>query len=555
METSKVALSGQSAAGPDEPARITQAARLLGGLTLLSRIAGLLRDLVIAAWFGASAPADAFFVAFRIPNLFRRIVAEGAASTAFVPVFTSYRTREGDRSAAQAAAAVGGAAVLVLVLLVGAGVLFADPVVSLFAPGFGADPAKRALTVSLVRWTFPYLLLVGLAAWAMGTLHSFRRFLEPSLGPILLNMAIIASALTLASRLNEPVYALAIGVLIGGSLQFLVQVPALGRFGVRWAGMWRRRHAARPRVGRLLVPTLFGGAVYQIGILVSTVLASLLPERSISYLWYADRVFEFPLGIVAVAVGTAALPSLSGQASAGRYRAMASSASYAMRLVWALAVPAMVGIWLLAPAIVEVLFQRGRFSAQDTAMTAWALRAYALGMLGVASTRVLISVFYALERPRVPVFTATIALLVNAACDVALMGPPEPGPTWWGSGVVAQAGVWLRLADLDHAGLALGTAIGATVNALLLFYLARKRVGTLLGRGMLTSTVRHSGCAALMAAAVIAWQRSTPAASVWLQLAGALAIGGAVYVLAALLSGSDEMRRLIGWRAEPDAAA
>ncbi|RMF25811.1 MAG: murein biosynthesis integral membrane protein MurJ, partial [Deltaproteobacteria bacterium] len=299
MDASKGTPAGQSAAGPDEQGRITQAARLLGGLTLLSRVAGLLRDLVIAALFGASASADAFFVAFRIPNLFRRIVAEGAASTAFVPVFTSYRTREGDRSATEAAAAVGGAAVVVLAVVVGLGVVLADPVVTLFAPGFGADLSKRALTVSLLRWTFPYLLLVGLAAWAMGTLHSFRRFTEPSLGPILLNVAIIGSAVGLAPHLREPVYALAAGVLIGGSLQFLVQAPTLSSLGVRWPDMWRARHPARGRVGRLLVPTLFGGAVYQIGILVSTILASLLPERSISYLWYADRVFEFPLGIVA----------------------------------------------------------------------------------------------------------------------------------------------------------------------------------------------------------------------------------------------------------------
>ncbi|RMF22427.1 MAG: hypothetical protein D6760_07500, partial [Deltaproteobacteria bacterium] len=275
-------------------------------------------------------------------------------------------------------------------------------------------------------------------------------------------------------------------------------------------------------------------------------LASLLPERSISYLWYADRVFEFPLGIVAVAVGTAALPSLSGQASVGRYRAMSVSTAYAMRLVWALAIPAMAGIWLLAPAIIEVLFQRGRFSPQDTAMTAWALRAYAFGMLGVATTRVLISVFYALERPRIPVLTASLALVVNAACDIALMGPPEPGPAWWGGSLVARAGGILRVADLDHAGLALGTAIAATVNAVLLFWLARRRIGPGVGEGLTGSAVRHAGCAVLMALSVTAWQHAVADAPAWLELTGGLVIGIAVYLGAALFAGSEEISRLLG---------
>ncbi len=542
----------RSVGGADEEGQITAAARVLAALTLLSRIAGLGRDLVIAALFGTSAAADAFFVAFRIPNLFRRIVAEGAASTAFVPVFTSYRTSEGDRSATRAAAAVGGAALLVLLALVGCGVSLSDGVVRLFAPGFAAIPEKAALTSQLVRWTFPYLLLVGMAAWAMGVLHSFRRFVAPALGPILLNLAIVSAALSLAGTLARPVFALVVGVLFGGLLQFLVQAPSLQRVGVRARDLTFLRHPAVGRVGGLLVPTLFGGAVYQLGILVATVLASLLPDRSVSYLWYADRIFEFPLGIVAVAVGTAVLPSLSGQASAKRYQAMAVSSAYALRLVWALCIPAMIGVWMLAPAIVHVLFQRGEFSALDTAMTAWALRAYAFGMLGVASTRVLVSVFYALQRPRIPVLTASVALVVNVLADIALMGPAANVGAWWGATAVGGLRAWIGLADMDHAGLALGTAIAATVNAGLLFVLARRRLGRSLADGVATSAARHGLCAVLMMVAVGGWQRFAADWGVWAELVGAVAVGVTVYVLAGVALGSGEIARLLGMRRTGD---
>ncbi len=544
MNASKAGGEGQlSVSG--EHRDITAAARLLATLTLLSRIAGLTRDLVIAALFGASGAADAFFVAFRIPNLFRRVVAEGATSTAFVPVFTWYRSRRGDREAARAAVAVGGAALATLSVLVVAGVAGASWVISVFAPGFAAEPSKQGLAVALVRLTFPYLLFVGLAAWAMGVLHAFRRFLAPALGPILLNLAIIASALLLSPRLERPIYALAIGVLIGGALQFAVQAPSLVAVGLRPRAAFQGLHPAVGRVGRLLVPTLFGGAVYQIGILLATVFASLLPERSISYLWYADRVFEFPLGIVAVAVGTAALPSLSAQASERRLGAMADTAAYALRLVWALCIPATIGLWLLAPTIVEVLFERGRFTPLDTSMTAWALRAYAVGMLGVASVRVLVSVFYALEKPRIPVATATMALLLNALCDLALMGPPAQPVSWWGAGLVARLQAAVAVADFDHAGLALGTGIAAIVNAGLLFVLAGKLLGRSVGGALGTSALRHALAAVVMATVVVLWQKAASNLPAPLELAGAILLGCSAYIGAALALGSDEVRALL----------
>lgn len=548
MEASKGTPAGQPA-GNGARSVIADAAGLLGGLTLLSRIAGLARDVVIGALFGASASADAFFVAFRIPNLFRRVVAEGAASTAFVPVFTS-RLVEGGRPAALASAgAVGRAAAITLSIIVVIGVVFADQVVALFAPGFAGDPDKRALTVQLTAWTFPYLLLVGMGAWAMGTLHTFKRFAVPAFGPILLNLSIIASALALSGVFERPVFALVVGVLVGGLFQFGVQIPALRREGLRLHHLIERGDLAVRRVGGLLIPTLFGGAVYQINILVATILASLLPDRSVSYLWYADRIFEFPLGIIAVAIGTAALPSLAEQASGKHWKDMADSLSYSLQLVWALCIPATVGLWLLAPVIVEVLFERGQFTATDTAQTAWALRAYVVGLLGVASVRVLVSLFYALELPRIPVAVAALALVVNGVADIALMGPTDASADWWGAALFASLGERLAVVDLRHAGLALGTSLAATVNAVVLFVLARRRLETLGDSKLLRCVAIHGAASLAMGLVVFAGGRLAESlaadAAALLTVAVVVPVAVIVYGAAAVKLGSGEIRDML----------
>jgi len=524
----------------------------MSALTLASRVAGLARDIVVGGAFGASPAADAFFVAFRIPNLFRRVVAEGAASSAFVPVFSSELARGGPPAAAEAARVVGVASAFWLTLLVALGMAFSDTVISLFAPGFTSDPAKRALTVELTRMTFPYLLLVGLAAWAMGILNTFRRFAVPAFGPVMLNVAIIAAVLGLAGRLEQPVHALVIGVLAGGFLQFAVQWPALRAVGVSFGGGARAfGHPAVRRVGRLLAPTIVGGAIYQINILVATIFASLLPGQSVSYLWYADRVFEFPLGVVAVAIGTAALPTLSGQAAVGRHDEMARSVSYSLRLVWAVCLPATLGLWMLAPQIVEVLFERGRFTHADVEMTAWALRAYVFGLLSVAAVRVLVSVFYAFEEARIPVRTACVAFVANVMTDLALMGPTDPNAGWWGAKWVADAGNWLRIADLRHAGLALGTGVAATVNALLLYVLVRRRLPELQGRTLLRAFALHAAATVAMGAVLWLWSLVgarwiTPGGRAWWDVCGGVPLAMAAYVAVALWLKSEEISDLAG---------
>jgi putative peptidoglycan lipid II flippase len=521
---------------------------MLGGLTLVSRVTGLLRDVVIGALFGASEAADAFFVAFRIPNLFRRVVAEGASSTAFVPVFTSYREREGSQEALRAAGAVGAAAAVLLAILVLLGSLLSEEIVIVFAPGFAADPDKLGLTTRLTAELFPYLWLVGMAAWAMGALHTFRRFAEPAYGPILLNLAIVGAVLVFAPRLPRPVLALTIGVLVGGTLQFVVQLPALRRLGMRPSHTLNLRHPAVRRVGALLVPTLIGGAVYQINIIVATMFASMLPDRSVSYLWYADRLFEFPLGMVAVAVGTAALPSLASHASRARYKEMSQATRHALQLVWSLCIPATAGLWLLAEPLVSVLFERGEFTGLDSVMTARALRAYTVGLFGVASIRVLVSVFYALERPRVPVAAAVVSLVINALCDLSLMGPVTTSASSPPARAIAELSTRLSVADLDHVGLALGTSIAATVNALLLLLFAERSLRGLVSAALVRSAGRHLIATALMAAGLVAWSRLTEAveAAPLVELTGGLAIGSLVYVVAAVALGSEEVRDVLG---------
>ncbi len=526
-----------------ETGRVTRAAGLLGALTLVSRIAGLARDVVISAVFGTSTGADAFFIAFRIPNLFRRIVGEGATSAAFVPVFTSTLESEGKAGALRAASAVGGLAFLALVAIVGVGMFASDPIVALFAPGYAADPAKRELTVELTRWTFPYLLFVGAAAWAMGVLHTFRNFAAPAYGPILLNASIITASLALAGVFSEPAYALVVGVLIGGLLQFLVQLPALARLGFRPSGLFAVAHPAVRRVGVLLATVVFGAGVYQVNILVATLFASLLPAGSVSYLWYADRVFEFPLGIVAVAVGTAALPGMSAQAQQGRLDAMAETVVHSVRLTWALCIPAAVGLFVLAPEIVALLFERGRFSSTDTASTAWALRAYVPGLLGVGAVRVLASSFYALHKPRIPVYAALVALACNAFFDLALMGPTDPTAPWWGAGIVATLGDAVRLADMRHAGLALSTGIAATANAAVLFALLGRELPSIGFSRLFEFVARHGAAAAVMGGAVVGWQQLTDVGLVF-EVTGALVVGAVTYAGAGWVLGSVEIREL-----------
>lgn len=304
----------------------------IGVATLASRVLGFARDMIVALAFGAGPVTDAFFVAFRIPNILRRLLAEGALSTAVIPVFTEYAVSRPREELVRMLRAVLAAALLVLVVTSVTGVVAAPWIVAVIAPGFGADPGQLGLTVQLTRVMFPYLVLVGLAAFAMGVLNSQGRFFAAALGPAVLNLGMIVVVLALAGHVDPPVLSLALGVLVGGLGQLLVQIPGLRSVGLLVPPSGELGHPALSRVARLLLPAVFGLAAVQVMMFVNTLLASLLPTGSISFLYYADRVMEFPLGVFGIALASASLPAMARQAAAGDTRGVAGTVNFALRL-------------------------------------------------------------------------------------------------------------------------------------------------------------------------------------------------------------------------------
>ncbi len=508
--------------GADAERAVLGAAAVVGGATLASRILGFLRDVVVAQGFGAGPVTDAFFVAFRLPNLLRRLVGEGAVSAAYIPVFTEYRTTRPRPELAAMFAAVAGTTVAVLLLLTLLGVAGAPLLVRIMAPGFFGDPATGALTVRLTRTMFPYLFFVGLAALAMGMLQAHRHFLLPALAPTVLNLAIIGAALGLAPLLAEPVFGLAAGVLAGGAGQLAVQLPALARRGLLVAPTLDFHHPAVPRIARRMAPVVVGQSATQLNILVDTIVASFLVGGSVSYLYYADRLVEFPLGVFGIAIATAVLPTLSEQAARGGAEALRATLSFALRLAAFISLPAAVGLFFLREPLVRVLYERGAFGPAETAATAWALGFYAFGLVGFASTKIGAQAFYALGDTRTPVKVAIGAMALNSVLAVTLAFP------------------------LRHGGLALATTCSGTANALALVWLLRRRLPARPIPGAREGWLRIIGAAAALAMALGLAERFWPppesraGEALWL---AAMVAGGAVLYLgihAAL--GSDEAR-------------
>lgn len=417
---------------------------LVGQMTLVSRILGLVRDAVIAAVFGASQASDAFFVAFKIPNLFRRLFAEGAFAQAFVPVLAAHRTAHDAMEVRALADAVTGALATVLLVFTGLGVLAAPLIIMVVAPGFVADSAKFELSVTLLRLTFPYLFFIALTALLAGILNTYRHFAIPALTPALLNVALISAALWLAPRLDQPVFALGLGVLAGGMLQLGLQVAAAARAGILPRPRWNWRHPGVQRILTLMLPALFGVSIAQLNFLVDTLIASFLREGSISWLYFADRLMEFPLGIFGIALGTVILPSLSEYFAKDHGELFSDTLDWAIRVVLLITVPSAVGLAVLAEPILSTLFQYGRMRELDVAMSAAALVPYAFGLSGFILVKVLAPGYFSRQDVRTPVRVGVIALLANLVLNLALVGP------------------------LAHVGLALATSLAAFVNAGLL---------------------------------------------------------------------------------------
>ena len=502
---------------------VVRAVGVIGAATLASRVLGFVRDMVMARAFGAGPVTDAFFVAFRIPNLLRRLLAEGALSTAIIPVFTEYRERAGRAEFGRMIRAVTGVAMVVLCVVSGLGMLLAPWIVRVMAPGWAGDPGLIGLAGRLTTLMFPYLLLVGLAALAMGALNAQHRFFTAAFAPAVLNIAMILSVLFLAGRMSPPVLALAVGVLVGGAGQLLVQLPELARLGVplRPSAEWSHP-AVRVIAGRLW-PAVFALAAVQVTVLVNTLLASLLPEGTVSYLYYADRVMEFPLGVFGVALATAALPIMSGQAARGEHRALTDMLGFSLRLSVFVALPAAVGLIALGHPIVRLLFERGEFTPADAIATTQALAGYAVGLPAFSATRIAAQTFYALGDTRTPVWTGLASVAANVVLAIILMWP------------------------LQHVGLALASSLSAYVNLLLLCWLLRRRLGPLGGRQMAGSLLRTGGAsAALLLWCVWAGARLGAgwAGAAW--TLGALAAGMLVFLLAAAALRAPELGALFG---------
>ncbi len=510
-----------------ENARVAKAAGVVGLATMLSRVFGFLRDMVVAALFGAGFATDAFFVAFRIPNLLRRLFAEGSLTISFVPVFTEYLKTRSREQALELANVAFTALSVILVIVSVAGIVLSPLIVSLMAPGFIHTPDKHELTVFLTRIMFPYIFFISLVALCMGILNSLRHFASPALSPVILNIAMILAAIFLRGFFAEPILALAVGVMIGGLLQLLFQLPFLGRLGVHLQPDWNFRHPGVKRIGLLMLPAVFGAAVYQINIFISTLLASFLPEGSVSYLYYADRLVELPLGVFAIAIGTAALPSFSEQATKGKFDEMKKTIAFSLRLMLFITIPAMIALIALRVPIISVLFERGEFDLRSTILTAQALLYYAVGLWAYSTIRVIVAAFYALQDTKTPVRIAIVALIVNTAMSILLMFP------------------------LKHGGLALATSIASAVNVITLSAILARRIGPFLDREFYQSVLKVSTASLVMWGAIwlsnhlLAWRDDGPFRERLIILATAIAVGTVTFFTTSHLLKSREMARVL----------
>lgn len=498
--------------------------RTVGGLTFASRVAGYGRDVAIAYFLGAGAQSDAFYVAFRIPNLLRRLFAEGMLSAAFIPVFTEKLKTGGPSGAREGLSAVFTALAAAAALTAALGLVFAPQITRLFASGF--DTETFSLTTGLLRLVFPYLIFVSVAAVSMGALNSAGHFFAPAIAPLLFNIAFIAALVIFHGSWSDPAIAAALGVLAGGALQSFINVPFLRSHGLSPGFVNIFKHSALlKKIGALMLPQLFGVAVYNLNIIVNTQYASHMDRGTVSYLYFAERLTEFPLGIGAVAIATALLPRLSARAAEGDMDGFREQYGSLLRMTFFVTVPALAALIALAAPICSVLFERGEFTGSDALFSSQALVGYAAGLWAVAGMRVTAPAFFALKDTGTPARVAAVALVVNLALGYLL-------------GFVF---------GLKHTGLALASSVSAAVNFLLLLHLLRGRVGAATGRGFgvwCAKVAAVSAGAGVMAKVV--YEAAASAAPQEIALAAALAVAGAVFVAGAKGLGIEEMGKIAG---------
>ncbi|MDP8989418.1 MAG: murein biosynthesis integral membrane protein MurJ [Acidobacteriota bacterium] len=450
---------------------VVRSAGVVSVAVLMSRVTGLLRESVMARLFGAGLIYDAFMLGFRIPNLTRDLFAEGALSSAFVPTFTEYLAHRGKEAAARLANLVATALIIVVGAVCALGVVLAPQLVHLMAPGFAAVPGKFELAVSMTRTMFPFLLLVALAAQAMGVLNASHRFGVPAMASTFFNIGSVGFGVVLGIWLGPSLHlrrieGMAIGVVLGGALQLIWQLPSLYKLGFRFRVAFDWNHPGLVRIFRLMVPAILGNAAVQINVMVNTNFASTIadPVRGmdgpVSWLSYAFRFMQLPLGLFGVAMASATLPSISRSAAAGNMEEFRRTLSKSLGMVFLLTLPSSVGLAVLGKSIIGAIYQGGRFQLYDTQQTALALSFYAIGLAGYAALKVLNPAFYALGDARTPMLVSLGSIIVN----------------------FATAATMIRFAGLGHAGLALSTSVVALFGFFLLFEILRRRIGGVYGR-------------------------------------------------------------------------
>jgi putative peptidoglycan lipid II flippase len=431
---------------------LMQSTSVVSGMTLLSRILGLVRDMVFARFFATSFVMDAFLVANRIPNMLRRFFAEGAFSQGFVPVMARYREKHSHDEAREFVDAVAGTFAIILFVVTAIGVVAAPVLVAIVAPGFIGDGGDFDLATMMLRFTFPYLFFVSLTAFAGGILNTYGRFAATAFSPVILNVVLIAAVFWWAPKLEEPGMALAYAVFIAGILQLLFQLPFLARIKALPRPKWRPTHDGVRRTMRLMLPAIFGSSVAQINVLVGGIIASLLGVGKISLLYYSDRLMEFPLGLFGIALATVTLPFLSRQYANDLHDEFSATIDWSMKLVLLIALPAAVGLIILAEPLVATIFYGGNFDYDDVRMTGLALRAFSVGLVGFSFVKILAPAYFARHDTKTPVRIGLIALAVNFVLSVILV---------WYLTTRGYAG--------NHAGLALAISVAALLNAWLLY--------------------------------------------------------------------------------------
>jgi len=426
-------------------------------MTMLSRVLGLVRDILIARYFPAGEVTDAFFVAFKIPSFFRRLFAEGAFSLAFVPVLTEYRNQHSPAEVRELINRVAGTMGVILLILACIGVVASPLLTSIFAAGFIDQPEKFRLTSDLLRITFPYILLISMTMMAAGILNTWKHFLVPAFTPVLLNLSMISCAIWLSPQLDVPIFALAWGVLIAGVIQLLFQLPFLYQEGLLPKPVWGWKHAGVQKILKLMVPAIFGSSVAQINILLDTFIASFLISGSVSWLYYSERLLWLPVGVFGVALATVVLPHLSEAHYKTGATNFGQTMQWAIKLSLLIAIPAAAGLFLLAQPILSTLFQYGAFSSSDALMAALSLMAYSLGLPAMILTKILANGFYARQDTKTPVRIGIQAMCLNMVLNIVFV---------------------VSMLETDfiapHVGLALASTLAAYYNVIMLALMLKR---------------------------------------------------------------------------------